>query len=43
MADAARVIQAVKLKLVQLPEGLLLGKACLIHLLLGVQYVKQRT
>ncbi|MDR6368482.1 hypothetical protein QE396_004410 [Enterobacter sp. SORGH_AS 287] len=36
------VIEAVELQLVQLSEGLLLGKTRLIDLLLGVKHIEQR-
>ncbi len=42
MTQLPGVIQAVELQLVQLTEGLLLGEARLVDLLLGVEHVEQR-
>lgn len=36
------MVETVQLKLAELSGGLLLGKARLIHLLLGVEHVEQR-
>ncbi len=42
MTQLPGVIQAVELQLVQLTEGLLLGEARLVDLLLGVEHVEER-